>query len=131
MHLILLIIIIKLRNYKYYEYYYHCYHYYYYYYYLVLLVVVAVATAFGPAKFTAQVKKAVGIASLGFALSGPAVMPVVADGAVSASTVFRARTNYGTKISELASAADSGKFDAFDDKKLVHILIYLFLDQTH
>ena len=84
----------------------------------VLLVVVAVASAFGPAKFTAQVKKAVGIASLGFALSGPAVMPVVADGAVSASTVFRARTTYGAKIVDLAAAADSGKFDAFDNKKV-------------
>ena len=61
--------------------------------------------------------KAVGIASLGFALSGPAVMPVNADGAVSASTVFRARTNQGAKIMALENAVANGNFAAFEEKK--------------
>ena len=61
--------------------------------------------------------KAVGIASLGFALSGPAVMPVNADGAVSASTVYRARTNQGAKIMALENAVANGNFAAFEDKK--------------
>jgi hypothetical protein len=45
-------------------------------------------------------------------------MPVNADGAVSASTVYRARNNQGAKISALESAASSGNFAAFEEKKI-------------
>lgn len=65
--------------------------------------------------FQAKISKAVGIAALGVALAGPVVnpMPAVADGAVSSSTVYRTRLNYGTKLLNLTPAVQSGKRFSF------------------
>eukprot|EP01035_Chromulina_nebulosa_P018109 gene18109-23763_t len=60
-----------------------------------------------------------GVAAIGAALAGPmTATPVLADGAVSKSTVYKARLGYGTKILDLAKAADKGDFAAFADKKV-------------
>lgn len=87
------------------------------------------AAAFGPASrvvtnarvsmdMQGKVSRAVGAAALGLALMGP--MPVLADGAVSDGTVFRARNSYGRKIVELGSAAAKGDFAAFENKKAIN-----------
>lgn len=92
---------------------------------IALALLVAVA-AYAP---RAQVKmampnfsKALSIAAVGIALAGPAmpIMPAMADGAVSKSTVYRARTNQGTKILDLEEAVNKGNFDAFANKKTVN-----------
>jgi len=58
-----------------------------------------------------------GVAALGFALAGPAVpQPAMADGAVSKSTVYRARNNYGAKIMGLEKAVANGDVSVFDKK---------------
>lgn len=90
---------------------------------LITLALVACSMAYAPASrmrlkmsfgtFT----KVAGIAAAGFLLTGPIQQNAVADGAVSKSTVFRARLNYGSKILDLASAADKADFAAFEDKK--------------
>jgi len=54
---------------------------------------------------------------MGIALAGPVSLPAHADGAVSRSTVYRARNNYGAKIYALSDAAAKGDLAAFDDKK--------------
>lgn len=46
------------------------------------------------------------------------MLPVIADGAVSKSTVFRARNNQGAKIMALEKAVANGDFAAFEDKKI-------------
>jgi hypothetical protein len=92
---------------------------------LVVLAVIASSVAFMPTRmgarrvqidmslesFQAKISKAVGIAALGVALAGPVLgpMPAVADGAVSSSTVYRTRLNYGTKLLNLTPAVQSGK----------------------
>ena len=64
-----------------------------------------------------DVKKAMGIAVLGLSLAGPMMpMPALADGAISKSTVFRARNNYGAKISSLDKAIANSNFGAFDKR---------------
>ena len=93
---------------------------------LVVLVVLAVAAAFGPARMRmtmrtesvqGKVGKVIGAVGLGLSLMGPMVTPVLADGAVSASTVYRARVGYGSKILDLGDAAAKGDFAAFSSKK--------------
>ena len=66
--------------------------------------------------------KAVSIASMGFLLAGPVIPTEIvhADGAVSASTVYRARIGYGNKIKDLAPAAEKGDFAAFAEKKVLN-----------
>jgi hypothetical protein len=64
-----------------------------------------------------------GIAAMGIALAGPITqMPnsAMADGAVSKSTVYRARNNYGAKIMNLQGAANAGNFAAFEEKKTLN-----------
>lgn len=68
-------------------------------------------------KFLVHFHKGLGIAAMGIALAGPVSLPAFADGAVSISTVYRARNNYGAKIFALSDAAASGNFAAFEDKK--------------
>eukprot|EP01036_Dinobryon_divergens_P029494 gene29494-38597_t len=71
--------------------------------------------------FGDKIGKFVGIAAMGVALAGPVVpLPAIADGAVSASTVFRARTKYGPKLLSLVDSASKGDFAAFEDKKTVN-----------
>lgn len=57
-------------------------------------------------------------AGLGLSIMGP--LPVMADGAVSASTVYRARNSYGSKIMDLQEAVSKGNFAAFDNKKVLN-----------
>lgn len=92
---------------------------------VVALVIALSANAFMPARTAASermemsmsmdIRKALGVVALGFSLAGP--MPAMADGAVSASTIYRARNYYGGRILDLAEAADKGNFAAFEDKK--------------
>jgi len=63
-----------------------------------------------------KIAKALGVAAIGFAMTGPIV--VNADGAVSKSTVYRARNNYGAKILDLGSAVESGNFAALSSPKV-------------
>ena len=80
---------------------------------VVVFAVLAVAMA-----FQMKINKIVGaVASVGVCLAPLA--PALADGAVSASTKYRARTSYGAKIVDLAPAAEKGDFAAFDNKKAV------------
>lgn len=97
---------------------------------IIALVVISTAFGFMPTRMmkagrqlsmanndlSSQISKALGVAVMGVALAGP-VAPALADGAVSASTVFRARTSYGAKIYDLNAAASKGDFSAFNDKK--------------
>ena len=79
----------------------------------IVFAVLAVAVA-----FQMKINKIVGaVASVGVCLAPLA--PALADGAVSASTRYRARTSYGAKIVDLAPAAEKGDFAAFDNKKAV------------
>eukprot|EP01041_Mallomonas_annulata_P010602 gene10602-22137_t len=64
-----------------------------------------------------KISKALAVAAMGAALYAP-VSPAMADGAVSASTVYRARTSYGAKIADLEKAVNNGNFGAFEDKKV-------------
>lgn len=69
----------------------------------------------------AKFGKAMGIAAMGIALAGPVAPSIVnADGAVSPSTVFRARNSYGARIKDLAGAAAKGDFAAFEDKRTLN-----------
>ena len=64
--------------------------------------------------------KAAGVAAMGVALASPIALPTQparADGAVSAATVYRARTGYGNKIRDLKAEAEKGNFAAFDNQK--------------
>lgn len=64
-----------------------------------------------------DVQKALGVAALGFAtFAGPVTMPAMADGAVSPSSVYRARVNYGSKIMGLEKSVANSDFGAFDKK---------------
>ena len=63
-----------------------------------------------------KISKALATAAMGVALLAP-ISPVVADGAVSKSTVYRARNSYGLRILGLEEAANKGDFSAFDNKK--------------
>eukprot|EP00401_Gymnodinium_catenatum_P071210 CAMPEP_0117550466 /NCGR_PEP_ID=MMETSP0784-20121206/48695_1 /TAXON_ID=39447 /ORGANISM="" /LENGTH=164 /DNA_ID=CAMNT_0005347485 /DNA_START=117 /DNA_END=611 /DNA_ORIENTATION=+ len=66
--------------------------------------------------------KAAGIAAMGFALAGPIAVPpqaANAEGASSASTVYRARNYYGAKIKDMKDDVNKGNFAAFEDKKAV------------
>ena len=92
---------------------------------ILVAVLLAVASAFSPSRtmgakkmelsMNMDIRKALGVAAMGFALAAP--IPAMADGAVSASTVYRARNNYGARIVDLAKAADTGNFAAFEDKR--------------
>lgn len=71
----------------------------------------------------AKISRAFGVAAMGIALSGPVLGPVSnanADGAVSSSTVYRTRLNYGTKILNLTPAVQKSDFAAFEDKKILN-----------
>lgn len=63
--------------------------------------------------------KILGVAAIGLTLNGPMqVPPAHADGAVSASTVFRARNTYGARIVDLADAVAKSDFATLEDKKV-------------
>jgi hypothetical protein len=88
---------------------------------LIVLAVLALTTAFGPARMSARssslqmgMEKNIAAAAMAASLFAA---PVFADGAVSASTVYRARNSYGAKILNLGDAASKGDFAAFADKK--------------
>mmetsp|Transcript_19767 Transcript_19767/g.19878 ORF Transcript_19767/g.19878 Transcript_19767/m.19878 type:complete len:193 (+) Transcript_19767:89-667(+) len=66
-----------------------------------------------------KISKAVAVATIGAALFAP-ISPVIADGATSASSVYRTRVLYGQRILDLEKAANSGDFGAFADKKAVN-----------
>jgi len=66
-----------------------------------------------------KITKALVAASMGVALLTP-LTPAVADGAVSVSTVYRARNLYGSRILELEQAAAKGDFAAFSNSKAVN-----------
>jgi Photosystem II Psb31 protein len=92
----------------------------------VILAVVASAVAFRgmvprmtmkSESIQAKIGKAVGVAAMGFALAGP-VQIVNADGAVSISTIYRARTSYGAKIVDAEDAVQKGDFATLGSKKL-------------
>lgn len=80
---------------------------------VVVLAVLAVAAA-----FSVKMNKVAG-AIAGFGVALAPLAPAMADGAVSASTIYRARTSYGAKIADLASAVEKGDFAALDNKKVV------------
>lgn len=89
-----------------------------------VLAAIASAAAWAPSRqmtmtsdIHSQIKKAVSVAVMGFALAGP--MPALADGSVSKSTVYRARNNYGRQILDLEDAANKGNVAAFDNKKAI------------
>mmetsp|Transcript_16492 Transcript_16492/g.14865 ORF Transcript_16492/g.14865 Transcript_16492/m.14865 type:complete len:106 (+) Transcript_16492:53-370(+) len=96
---------------------------------VVLLAVIATIAAFSPMRNVfvrkrelsmniSPLSRFLGVAAIGAALAGPMTpIPVLADGAVSRSTVYKARLGYGSKILDLAKAADKGDFAAFADKK--------------
>lgn len=93
---------------------------------LVTLVVIASVLAFMPSSrivrqtqltMNNDLQKFLGVAAIGFALSGPAfVQPVVADGAYSISSKYRARNKYGATIVDLKDAVSKGDYTAFDKK---------------
>jgi hypothetical protein len=100
---------------------------------IVLFATLALAVAFAPQRvsraqvtmaaesYQAKIGKAIGVAGMAFALAGPAMpMPALADGAVSRSTVYRARNNYGRRILDLKDAAKAGDFAAFEERKSVN-----------
>ena len=66
-----------------------------------------------------KISKAIGVAALGISFVAP-VMPVFADGAVSASTVYRARTTYGRRIQDLKDTVSKANFEALQDRKVVN-----------
>ena len=93
----------------------------------VLFAILACVFSFTPAnrivrrstvemKAVNPIQKALGVAAMGIALAGPVSIPnsANADGAVSKSTVFRARNNYGAKIMSLEKSVANGEFAAFD-----------------
>lgn len=61
-----------------------------------------------------KIAKALGVGAMAFALAGPSV-PVLADGAYSASSVFRTRNLYGQRILNLEKDVNSGNFAALSD----------------
>lgn len=69
-----------------------------------------------------SIGRAVSLAIIGAGLTDPMLAPIVAhaDGAVSASTVFRARNSYGNKIKDLSDDVSKGNFEAFKNKKIVN-----------
>jgi len=94
----------------------------------LILAVVASAVAFRgmvprmtmkSEQIQAKIGKALGVAAMGFALAGP-VQNVNADGAVSVSTVYRARSTYGARIVEAEAAVQKGDFAALSSKKLAN-----------
>jgi hypothetical protein len=64
----------------------------------------------------AQISKSVAAAMMGISLIAP--LPTLADGAISQSTIFRARNTYGRRILDLGEAAAKGNFAAFSDRKV-------------
>lgn len=76
--------------------------------------------------------KAISFAVIGAGLTGPILRPLVAnaDGAVSASTVFRARNFYGNKIKDLSDDASKGNFAAFENKKTLNAFD-LFISESN
>jgi hypothetical protein len=92
----------------------------------VVLAIFAVAAAYNAGNMRmsmgSKFSKAMGIASLAITLAGPVNMPQVAnaDGAVSVSTVYRARNLYGGRITDLKEAVSKGDFAAFEDKKVIN-----------
>lgn len=104
---------------------------------LVVLAIIASTVAFAPARMgarrvqmemsaeslQAKISRALGVAAMGVALAGPVLGPIPsanADGAVSSSTVYRTRLNYGTKILNLTPAVQNSDFAAFEDKKILN-----------
>lgn len=104
---------------------------------IIALALIAATVAFAPARMNtnrvqmqmsaeslqAKISRALGVAAMGIALSGPILGPVPnanADGAVSSSTVYRTRLNYGTKILNLTPAVQKSDFAAFEDKKILN-----------
>jgi len=64
------------------------------------------------------------LAQIGVAVAGFAGLPslAVADGAVSAATIERARNTYGDRIAALKGAVAAGDFDAIVEEKNAFIL---------
>ena len=104
---------------------------------LVVLAIIASTVAFAPARMgarrmqmemsaenlQAKISRAFGVAAMGIALAGPVLGPIqsaTADGAVSSSTVYRTRLNYGSKLLNLTPAVQKGDFAAFEDKKILN-----------
>ena len=93
---------------------------------LVVAVLFAAVAAFMPANrmiarkaelsMVSQWQKTLGVAAMGVALAGP--LPSFADGAISASTVYRTRNNYGAKILALETAVEKGDFATLGEKKV-------------
>ena len=76
-----------------------------------ILAIIASVAAFAPSRRATvsmsmqnQIQKALAVGVMGFALAAP-VMPAFADGAVSKSSVYRARNTYGRRIVDLTEAA--------------------------
>lgn len=103
----------------------------------VVLAIIASTVAFAPTRMAARkvqlkmstenlqarISRAFGVAAMGIALAGPVlgpISPAIADGAVSSSTVYRTRLNYGTKLLNLTPAVQKGDFAAFEDKKILN-----------
>lgn len=103
---------------------------------IVVLAALACTLAFAPAMkpvstgnmqmsmdaMKSRVGKMLGVAVMGAALAGPMAppQPAVADGAVSASTIYRARNYYGARIKNLAKDVSTSNFAAFEDKKVIN-----------
>ena len=104
---------------------------------IVVLAIIASTVAFAPTRMAsrrvqmemsaeslqAKISRAFGVAAMGIALAGPVLGPIQsanADGAVSSSTVYRTRLNYGTKILNLTPAVQNGDFAAFEEKKILN-----------
>lgn len=71
--------------------------------------------------FGDNLRKIISVAAVGVMLNGPMIAPpapAFADGAVSASTVYRARNYYGAKIYDLKESVEKGDFEAFSNKKV-------------
>lgn len=94
----------------------------------VAFALVAIASAYSATRgqvrmsLGAKFSKFMGVAAVGLSLASPLNLPSVAhaDGAVSKSTVYRARNSYGARIYDLRDAADKADFAAFEDKRIVN-----------
>jgi hypothetical protein len=73
-----------------------------------------------------------GMTAIVLGLAGPQLLPspVHADGAVSASSVYRARNYYGNKIKDLYDDVMKGNFAAFEQKKILNAFD-LFISESN
>ena len=89
---------------------------------VLLAVFLASVSAFNRMQMTmknealqSKIAKALGVGAMAFALSGPS-MPVLADGAYSASSVYRTRNFYGARISGYEKDVNAANFAGLSDK---------------